>query len=66
MQSLLNFSPETVFIYTGGNDADVQSWYGSERAAHYYREMVEILSKNNITRIIHLVYEGNLSRDRVM
>ena len=64
IQTLLNFSPETVLIYIGGNDADGQSWYGPEQAAIYYRRMIDILLEHNITPVIHLIHEASLTRDR--
>ena len=64
IQTLINFSPQTVLLYIGGNDADGLSWYGPEQAALYYGEMIEILLNNNITPIIHLIHEASLKRDR--
>tara|TARA_B100001093_G_scaffold509611_1_gene573968 strand:- start:147 stop:929 length:783 start_codon:yes stop_codon:yes gene_type:complete len=64
IQLLLNFSPKMVVIYIGGNDADGQSWYGSEQAALYYSEIIDILLENNIIPIVHLVHEASLTRDR--
>jgi len=64
VQNVINFNPDTVIIYIGGNDADGQSWYGPEEAFSYYKEIIKILAQNNITPIIHLIHEASLSRDR--
>lgn len=61
---ILNFKPESVLIYIGGNDADGQSWYGPKQAALYYEQVIETLLANKIRPIIHLIHKGSLSRNQ--
>lgn len=62
MDYVLNFNPDTVIVYIGGNDADGQSWYGPEQAAVYYEEVIDNFLINGITPIIHLIHEGHMAR----
>jgi len=64
IEYILNFNPDTVLIYIGGNDADGQSWYDSVEAGKYYEEIIDILLSENIQPIIHLIHEGSLSRNK--
>ncbi len=61
---ILNFKPDTVIIYVGGNDADGQSWYGPEEAGAYYEEIIDTLLSNNIKPIIHLIHGSASSRNK--
>lgn len=61
---ILEFKPESVIVYVGGNDADGSSWYGAEEAGKYYQEIIDILLTNNIRPTVHLVHEAGTTRNK--
>ena len=64
LQYLISLKPKTLIIYLGGNDAD-RKIYTVEKAAEFYREIIQILISNDIQPIIHQIHLGDPNkRDR--